>query len=188
MLPGILRGPGRVHFEASEWKSYLERLGSLASVDREFLRQVPYDHFDHFNEYYPWFDIRTASFRRIMLTSEEVSARVRYFEKHPVEMWGLQFDEYLRTRPRYIIFERMSAELTWPFPPILLENTNGRLKGLGRNCGQPLHLIEGTHRVSYLCRMLELGQVPRLKKHEAVLVTVSSLAQRAGGRSRRPSH
>ncbi|MCE9583206.1 MAG: hypothetical protein K8T20_12005, partial [Planctomycetes bacterium] len=60
-----------------------------------------------------------------------------------------------------------------------LENKGGELKGFGRACGRPFHLIEGTHRVSYLCRMLELALVSPTKSHEVVVVSVGAATRRS---------
>ncbi|MCC6656589.1 MAG: hypothetical protein IT512_00225 [Rhodocyclaceae bacterium] len=173
MLPPILRGPCRFDFSSKEWKEYLSLIGRYEKfVDREFLRQVTYDHFDHFNAHYPWFEIESAKFERICLTATEIYKKIRYFDGQSLDFWYEHFDE-LRKRPQqYEIFSAMVTNLTWPFPPIALQvkMTKEVDQPLGA-LGKPLHLIEGTHRVSYLCRMLELKMIDAASRHEVVIVT-----------------
>ena len=178
MLPDIFKGPQRVFFEKSEWRRYLSQLGGYAEkFDREFLRQVPYDHFDTFNEWFPWFDVDQAETGRLVLTAAEVRDLVRYFDNEPMNWWHKQFDSFWETNYPYEVFQEMIKLRTWPFVPILLANPDGDLGSPVRGRGGcPFHLIEGTHRVSYLTRMLELGLVQEDSAHEVVVVCVSQPA------------
>jgi hypothetical protein len=82
-------------------------------------------------------------------TAQEANDLIRFFRGEPMKSWGIQFDEFSKKNQDYIIFQSMSATCTFPFPPILIDPQ--LLTGAGwRECGRPLHLIEGTHRVSYL--------------------------------------
>jgi hypothetical protein len=102
-------------------------------------------------------------------TAQEANDLIRFFRGEPMKSWGIQFDEFSKKNQDYIIFQSMSATCTFPFPPILIDPQ--LLTGAGwRECGRPLHLIEGTHRVSYLRRMLELGLVDPESRHQFVLL------------------
>lgn len=172
MLPDVFRGPCRFRFDETEWAAYLSRLGAHSSpLDLQFLRQVPYDHFDHFNTHYPWFDIAKATTKRITMTAQEIYDQVRYFSNDPLQLWYAQFDDFYERQETFFIFRSMMDKHTWPLPPIVMVNTANRY---ATQChyeyGRPLHLIEGTHRVSYLCRMLERKLVSSESTHELVLV------------------
>lgn len=189
MLPPILRGPCRFDFRPEEWTAYLAGIGRYAQrVDHQFLRQVPYDHFDHFNAHYPWFDIDNVRIERINLAAADVYTKVRYFDSKPLDFWHTQYDEFSRRKTKdYEVFKDMVTNLTWPFPPIVLRSDGARgLKQPLGNLGQPLHLVEGTHRVSYLCRMLELKMVKPMSLHKLVIVTpnrtVDPDARKSGAR------
>ncbi|WIH05328.1 hypothetical protein KHF85_02060 [Xanthomonas translucens pv. graminis] len=83
--------------------------------------------------------------------------------------WGTQYDYFKAQNQDYLIYQRMSQDLTPPFPPILIQSTllidNG-----WRVYGRDIHLIEGTHRVGYLRRMLELGEVLPKSAHKFVVL------------------
>jgi hypothetical protein len=162
----------RVHFEQHEWDTYLKDLGEYAErFDHQFLRQVPYDHFDHFNEHYPWFDIDELETSRTVLTAKQIYKKIRYFNNLPLDFWYKQFDGFLDEPPKYIVFQSMLERRTWSFPPIVMQNKHERCSGrCSWEYGAPLLLIEGTHRISYLCRMLEREMVAPDSKHELVLL------------------
>ena len=105
----------------------------------------------------------------VRLTVTEVEERVRYFDNELVTFWSTQFDQYLEADQDYIIFQRMKNDGTPPFPPILIDSS--RLADGTRTYGRPLHLVEGTHRTSYLVRMAELGLIARESLHEFVLLS-----------------
>lgn len=172
-LPEILRGPQRFDFDELEWKSYLSSIGEYSErVDYEFLRQIAYDHFDQFNSEYPWFDVEIAKFSSESWAAERIARDLRYFNNEQIDFWHAQFDQFMEHEPiEYEIFRSMKRNGTWPFPPIVMRNENGVLNSThGQTYGVPIHLIEGTHRVSYLNRMLALGMIPSSGKHELVVV------------------
>ena len=63
---------------------------------------------------------------------------------------------------------------TWPFPPVVIEAGFARSLGAPTYIGRPFHLIEGTHRVSYALRMMEVGLVERTKPVEIIEVRLNT--------------
>lgn len=170
MLPERLRPQGFDSAEREEWEQYRERLG-LPDDEAvlQFYRQVVYDHFSHFNDHYPDFELGHYAITMLELSAQEASDSIRYFRNDVVDWWAFQYDEFASENKDYIIFQTMSKSGTFPFPPILLDPK--LIKGEHwRECGRPLHLIEGTHRVSYLRHMLEKGLVTAKSMHRFVLL------------------
>ena len=171
MLPKTLRPIGFNTWEREEWEQYRTRL-SLPNDEAvlQFYRQVIYDHFEHFNDHYPSFKLKNYVIVTRQYTAQEAYDLVWFFKSEVMNWWGEQYEEYAKRNQKYIIFEAMSMTLTFPFPPILIEPR--LLKNKGRNeCGRPLHLIEGTHRVSYLRHMLETGRIHPSSRHLFVVLS-----------------
>lgn len=173
MLPETLKPKNFGTFSQESWENYRIRL-QLPQDDAtlQFFRQVPFDHFTHFNEHYPDFVLAEYQIELMLLTAQEANDQIRFFRGETLDEWGKQYDEFERRNFDYIIYQKMSSTRTFPFPPILL--IASRLSGTGwRECGKPLHLVEGTHRVSYLRRMLARGLVTPESVHEFVLLRPS---------------
>lgn len=171
MLPDILFGPGIMYRgpEDEAWLKYLSRIGEYAHrIDHRFLSEICYEHGQRFNDYFPDFNLDTHKIEIRSVTARQVQRYVRYDENEPVTFWAEQFDQFrAKAHYRYPIFEHMIRNRTWPFPPVVIDNTNGFATSLGmRALGSPWHLVEGTHRVSYLNRMLELGLITPSSQHE----------------------
>lgn len=157
-------------FEKEPWEAYLTRIGLTDSrPEREFFRQVVYDHFDHFNYHYPCFVLSGYRLSMIQLTVNQVEQQIRYFHNDKItDEWKLQFDEFLKVDYQYLVFQRMKNDGTPPFPPVLIDSS--KLIDDTWVYGRPLHLIEGTHRTSYLVRMAELGMIAWDSEHDFVLL------------------
>lgn len=170
MLPVILKPVGFSTFDREDWSQYRERLNlPEEEAVSEFYRQVVYDHFDHFNEHYPDFKIDEYDIVIRLMSARNANDQIRFFRGEIVDFWETQYDEFEKTNHEYIIFQTMSKARTFPFPPIIVDPK--RLYGIGwRECGRPLHLIEGTHRVSYLRRMLARGLITPDSVHKFVLL------------------
>ena len=170
MLSQALRPIGFDTWEKEEWEQYRTRLNlPYDEAVLQFYRQVVYDHFKHFNAHYPSFKLDAYAIVMRQYTAQEANDRVRFFKSEIMDWWGEQYEEYAKKNQKYIIFEAMSTTLTFPFPPILIEPR--LLTNTGRNeCGRPLHLIEGTHRVSYLRHMLKTGRVLPSSTHQFVVL------------------
>ncbi len=59
---------------------------------------------------------------------------------------------------------------TWEFPPVIIEAEFAVSLGAHEDVGKPYHLIEGTHRVSYARRMIEVGLANRTCSAEVIEV------------------
>lgn len=171
MLPLSIKPIGFNTLEKEDWHVYRERLGlpSLEGV-LQFYRQVVFDHFDHFNEHYPEFNLDDYNIKVKVYSASEANELIRFFNDEPVEFWGEQYDDFERRNYDYIIYQEMAQHCTPPFPPILIESACLRDHGW-RVYGRPLHLVEGTHRVSYLRHMLGRGIITADSKHEFVVLS-----------------
>lgn len=170
MLPESLRPIGFNTFEKEEWSQYRERLHlPKDEAILQFYRQVVYDHFEHFNDHYPDFELKNYSIEMREYSAQEADDLIRFFCSEVMDWWGKQYDQFASANQNYIIFQSMSKTGTFPFPPIIIDPK--LIGNTGRNeCGRPLHLIEGTHRVSYLRHMLACGLVSPSSKHQFVLL------------------
>lgn len=170
MLSNELEPLGFDTWEKETWDSYCIRLALPKSEGvRQFFRQVPYDHFHHFNERYPAFEVEDYEFSIVRLTAAEAAAKIRFFGNNEMRMWCWQYDEFERKNQDYPVFRFMAENRTTPFPPVVIDPKN--LRHDYYIYGEPMHLIEGTHRVSYLVRMLERGLITPESVHEFVLVS-----------------
>ena len=172
MLPKILLGSGMAYRgpEDEKWLEYLSHIGDYAqSLDHRFLSEICYEHGSRFNEYFPCFNLNSHKIQTRLVTASEIQEFVRYDNNEPVTFWETQFDNCrANLQPFEVeIFEHMIKNGTWPFPPVIIDNSNGFANSLSKHAlGSPWHLIEGTHRVSYLNRMLELELVSPSSEHE----------------------
>ena len=81
MLPVKLKPRGFDQRDKETWESYCSRLSlTQDEAQREFYRQVVYDHFDHFNDLYPGFEL--DQYRPLIseMTASVAQARIRYFD------------------------------------------------------------------------------------------------------------
>ncbi|MBZ4039101.1 hypothetical protein [Novilysobacter selenitireducens] len=170
MLSNDLKPIGFNTWEKEEWEQYRTRL-ELPDHEAtlEFYRQVVYDHFEHFNEHYPDFVLEAYDFFIEYMTAQEAYEQIKYFLDKPMTDWGTQYDHFKTRNQDYLIYQRMSKDLTPPFPPVLIHSTLLIDDGW-RVYGREIHLIEGTHRVSYLRRMLELGEIAPDSIHKFVVL------------------
>lgn len=172
MLPDSIKPIHFGTFDIEEWEDYRQRLFLPdEGAEKEFYRQVVYDHFDDFNERFPHFDIAKCSFELIELTVKEMDQMVKSFRNTNEELkhWGLQYDDFEKRNYDYSIFQYMSKHHKPPFPPVIMNTKNIEDNGW-REYGKPYHLVEGTHRVSYLFRMAERGIISKNCSFQFVLV------------------
>lgn len=175
MLPIEYKAQNYHEWNQERWDEYFLRLGLPDDeAKRQFFRQVVYDHFEHHNNHYPDFEIEDYEYSLIQLSVSEVREKVRFFPGPDLsEMWGLQYDDFEKRNYPYPIYQEMSKNKTPPFPPIILDSSNLKDNGW-RVYGRPIHLIEGTHRTSYLLRMAERNVIGWESKHDFVLLTPKS--------------
>jgi hypothetical protein len=170
MLPQSIKPVGFNTPQREDWERYKARLALPDhEATLEFYRQVVYDHFNHFNEHYPTFELGDYDLGVESLTAQEAYDQVRCLLNKPMELWREQYDEFKARNHPYIIYQRMAKDLTPPFPPILVQSSLLVDDGW-RVYGRDLHLIEGTHRVGYLRRMLERGEIEPDSLHKFVVL------------------
>ncbi|MBA6407906.1 hypothetical protein H4J63_00790 [Pseudoalteromonas sp. 5Ae-yellow] len=170
MLPMNMKPQNFGGLGVEKWEDYCGRIGLSGSrAYREFVRQVVYDHFNLHNSLYPEFDINDFEFESIYLSVKEIKNSVRYFRNEQVDWWGEQYEEFKETNYPYIIFEKMSENKTPPFPPVIIQESTFSNND-GKALGSPFHLVEGTHRVSYLLHMAKIGDIEWNSTHEFIIL------------------
>lgn len=172
VIPTKYKPKGFNTWNKEAWPDYCSRLSlSEGRAFNQFFRQVVYDHFDHFNHNYPSWKLGDYRFEILWMTASDAAERIRFFGNREMRDWCWQYDEFERRNQDYLIFQSMYSDRTPPFPPILIDPT--ALFHDHHLYGTPFHLIEGTHRVSYLIRMLERGHIAPDSLHEFVLVRLN---------------
>ena len=170
MLSQTIKPIGFNTWEKESWDEYRTRLAlPNHEATLEFYRQVVYDHFDHFNDHYPDFDLDNYEMSIEYLTAKDAYDQIKFFHNEPMTFWDTQYDHFKDQNQDYLIYQRMSQDLTPPFPPILIQSTF-LVDDSWRIYGRDIHLIEGTHRVGYLRRMLELREILPESTHKFVLL------------------
>ena len=171
MLPPDIKPERFDEWEKESWDDYRNRLALPEErALLEFYRQVVYDHFSHFNDEFPDFDIQRHTFTMREMSVAEVKKNVRFFGNEELgPFWAGQYEEFRRKNQDYIIYQEMKARLTPPFPPITLD-PSALKRRTPLDYGRPIHLVEGTHRTSYLIQMAELDIISWASVHEFVYV------------------
>lgn len=172
VLSEYLKALNYHEWNQESWEEYAERVGVPDNeAEKQFYRQVIYDHFEHHNVHYPDFNVGDYIFDIKSMSVAYVRDNVGFFNGESLaEMWGVQFDQFEEKNYQYSIYLSMVKNKTPPFPPVLIDASNLVDSGW-RIYGRPIHLIEGTHRTSYLLRMAERGIIKWDSEHEFVLLT-----------------
>lgn len=175
MLPDKLKKENTRFDNGLVWSNYLEAIGDYAkTVDREFLSQICLEHYDRFNNYFPKFDLESHKIRRIHLTASEIYSDIRYDCGKHLDFWYSHMDAFLNGVSDshgfpYPLLKHCGTKHTWPFPPVIIAHEFGVELG-GKNLGSLYHLIEGTHRVSFINRLFELEKVQPNSNHEFIVL------------------
>lgn len=91
MLSNLLRPNGFETWEKEDWDSYRNRLGFPADeAIQQFYRQVVYDHFDHYNNDYPDFNLEDYAMVKQECTAQEANDLIRFFRGETMDGWGIQ--------------------------------------------------------------------------------------------------
>lgn len=170
MLPENLRGPCQcIYFPDGE--SFLEKaFAAYPGLHPDFLRQACCEHPDRMDAFFPLFDIEVHPVVEREVTADWVAKNVRYDDGESLEGDGFYGFHFAQNPPRermgLEVYNFMIQNLTWPFSPIIVESGFAE-KALGCDfqLGSPFHLFEGTHRVSYLLKMLSLGLISGDSRH-----------------------
>jgi hypothetical protein len=172
VLPRQLHGPALTIRFASPGtvNAFLrDNKDRYSNLDPDFILQICFEHPDQFNELFPAFDPNEHSAVRVERNLGWVYDNVRYDHNEELDFWYEQFDTFRRTaRSGYEIFDHMMQSGTWPFPPVIIEAQFAVSLGAPQDIGKPYHLIEGTHRVSYARRMIEIGLADRARTVEVI--------------------
>ncbi len=177
MLPEALRNTNENrHCKSdSNWENYLLKIGSYAStIDHQFLSQICYEHYDRFNDYFPKFDLKKNRIERIQLSTAEIYENVRYDFNDELDYWYFMIDDYFDKQKldifqKYKVLNYVIKNKTWSFPPVVIKNEIART--LGNKCyGEPIHLFEGTHRISFIRRLYEREEIEANSKHELFMI------------------
>jgi hypothetical protein len=121
-------------------------------------------------EYFPLFDIECHLVMEREVTADWIANNIRYDDGDSLEsdkFYGCHFDQNPpRERKGFEVYNFMIQNLTWAFPPIIVEANFGvNVLGCGFKLGAPYHLFEGTHRASYLLKMRELKLLSGDSRH-----------------------
>ena len=142
------------------------------NLDPDFILQICFEHPDRFDDLLPAFDPKEHSAVRGERSLGWIYDNVRYDHNAELDFWYEQFDRFRESgHTGYEIYTHMVRTGTWPFPPVIIEAGFAMSLGAPEDVGQPYHLIEGTHRVSYARRMMELGLTDRARSVEVVELT-----------------
>ena len=177
MLPEELHGPATSIY-SEEGRRFLNHARrAFPGLNLDFIKQVCCEHPTRMDEYFPGFDIGRHSIIESRLSAKWIAENVRYDNDEKLYgggFFGWHVDQYpVHQIPEELYVLRfMKENWTWPFPPVIVERQFA-LEDLGSKCllGGPYHLFEGTHRVSYLLRMLEVGLVSPGSMHLFLQIT-----------------
>jgi len=172
MLPVELKRSGTLYGNNEVWQSYLNSIGDFASsIDHDFLSSICLEHFDRFNSCFPKFDVHKHKIERISLTAKMIYRNVRYGDNKKLDFWYFQVDECLSgsSNLSYPQLQYCMEYKKWSFCPVIIEHDFGIALG-GDRLGRPFHLIEGTHRVSFINRLFELDVVSGDSLHELLAI------------------
>ena len=169
MLPVELKGPGETISYTSPEIFLTENIRRFPNLDPDFISQICFEHPCRIDSLLPHFDVKLHAAQRVSRSVSWFYDNVRYERNQELDFWGWQFDNFLASgKTNYKIFTHMIAEKNWPFPPVILAANFAFQLGAPKDIGRPYYLIEGTHRASYMRRMMQLEMVPGDKLVELI--------------------
>ena len=170
MLPPNLRGPC-MRIDWPEAEVFLEAAFAVyPRLHPDFIRQACCEHPDRMDSFFPDFDLNLHEVVEREVTADWIAENVRYDDGESLEsdeFYGFHFDaDPPREKRGFEVYNYMIRNLAWSFPPIVV-NAGFAKESLGCpfGLGYPFHLFEGTHRISYLLKMLSLGLLHGISKH-----------------------
>lgn len=160
MLPENLRGSGKPIGDGNAERFIQECVERYPHLDPDFISQLCYELPDHFDNVLPGFDPDIHCAVRITKQARWVLENVIYYDGRGVlDEWAWHVDRRLKNgTSASCVLESMLENGAWPFPPVVIEASLARTLGIGTPEGN-YFLIEGTHRVSYLSRLVQLGRI-----------------------------
>jgi len=162
------------YFESSSdnepWEEYCKRLNITENEEkRYFIRHVLFDHFTNFTGRFPWFSLDSFTYGFENWGASRIHETVKYDKGEELDFW---YDHVKKNPdPRLTLLKYMIDEKTWPTPVVIFDFSENPeiIMNLGDRI-TAIHLIEGTHRVSYLKKMLITGQIDGESKHSILTV------------------
>lgn len=172
MLPELLHGPGLVLGRSPDVTFLKAATARYPELDRDFILQICYEHPARFDRYLPGFDPDIHVARRGTRNTQWIRRNIRYDRNEELDFHWSHFNEHLAgRRSGYWVFDSMIREETWPFPPVVISESFAlELGAAPQIVGGPYWLIEGTHRVSYLLRMYDIGRVSGSAEHPIIFL------------------
>ena len=175
MLPDDLRGPAR-KIESEDAEVFIERAVQVyPHLDPDFVSQLCYELPGHLDYVLPDFDPHHCGAFRVTRTAQWVLENLQYFDGRDVfEEWSWHVDLFLiEGRKGSPLLQSMLENRTWSFPPVVVDARTARELGLN-STGDKYFLTEGTHRVSYLSRLVALGRIEHTQLVELIEVRLLS--------------
>ncbi|HLO45608.1 MAG TPA: hypothetical protein VK175_14820 [Leadbetterella sp.] len=169
MLPIELTREPKFFANDEFWEEFINQIGKYAKIiDKDFLSQICYEHAHRFNYQFPKFDINKNQIIRVHKTAQEILNEIKYESGQELTFHFDNVNNYLLNPQNEINHDVLKYILdkgTWSFPPVIIKY-NLALKLGCKKAGCPIYLIEGTHRVSYIIRLVEVGIISKDSKHE----------------------
>ncbi len=161
------------HFQSlsdnESWEEYYSRLKVTDEPNEKyFIKHVIFDHYEAFVDRFPWFEFNSVDYRLEAWKAEIIDKRVKYDNGKELDFW---YDHLVsKPDPRLTLLQFMIDESTWPLPIVLFDfSENLEFLSIREKLTQ-FHLIEGTHRVSYLKKMLIDGVISHESKHKVLVL------------------
>jgi hypothetical protein len=160
----------RRHFKSISdnevWEQYSVRLAiTKEPAERYFFEHVIFEHYDDFIRRFPWFQFEDFNFGFENWTAEKIHGEVRYDTGEDIDFWY----HHLESDKRFCLSAQMENTHTWPMPPAVFVFSNSfSLKDKANLTS--VHLVEGTHRVSYLKKYLLNGFIAPQSQHQLLVL------------------
>lgn len=155
-------------FDSESWEEYCQRLDiTTDSPARYFFHHVIFDHYDSFSSRFPWFNVNSFTFTFEYWSAESIHEKIKYDYGEELEFWYQQVD---RNDQRLTLLQFMVSNLTWPIPVVIFDFVGLKIDDKFKKRLTEFHLIEGTHRVSYLKRLLCLGKIDPSSAHKILVL------------------
>lgn len=169
MLPIELTRESKCFANDEFWKEFLNQIGEYAkTIDKDFLSQICYEHSQRFNYQFPKFNINKNQIIRVQKTAQEILKEIKYEWGQELTFHFDNVNNYLlnpQNEIKHQVLKYIVDNGTWSFPPVIIKYQLALKLGC-KKAGSPIYLIEGTHRLSYIRRLIEEGIVSKDSKHE----------------------
>ena len=152
--------------DSESWEQYSARLAITEEpAERYFFQHVVYWHYDDFTGRFHWFQLEDFSFTFENWTAERIHREIRYDAGENLD-WHYHHFKIKKLIP---LLTKMEEDHTWPMPPVVFVFSSSFTTKDKANI-TPVHLIEGTHRVSYLKKFLLDGFISPESKHKLLVL------------------